>query len=83
MECNQLAVEIDSELALVHNFIRDKYRPRFPELESLVQHPIDYARVVRAIGDQEDITAANLDGILPSSTIMASGRRHRYLQNWV
>lgn len=36
MECNRLAVDIDNEIAVVHNFIRDKYRPKFPELESLV-----------------------------------------------
>jgi U4/U6 small nuclear ribonucleoprotein PRP31 len=36
VECNQLAVEIDNEIVVIHNFIRDKYRLKFPELESLV-----------------------------------------------
>lgn len=36
MDCNRLAVDIDNEMAIVHNFIRDKYRLKFPELESLV-----------------------------------------------
>jgi U4/U6 small nuclear ribonucleoprotein PRP31 len=36
VECNRLAVDIDNEIAVVHTFIRDKYRPKFPELESLV-----------------------------------------------
>lgn len=36
VECNRLAVDIDNEIAIVHTFIRDKYRPKFPELESLV-----------------------------------------------
>lgn len=70
VECNQLAVDIDSEIGLVHNFVRDQYRPRFPELESLVHHPIDYARVVKAIGNEEDLTCVELDDVLPSSTIM-------------
>lgn len=35
VECNRLAVDIDNELVVVHNFIRDKYRLKFPELESL------------------------------------------------
>mmetsp|Transcript_20589 Transcript_20589/g.49016 ORF Transcript_20589/g.49016 Transcript_20589/m.49016 type:complete len:497 (-) Transcript_20589:41-1531(-) len=70
VECNQLAVDIDNEVVVVHNFIRDKYRLKFPELESLVHHPIDYARVVKAIGNASDITEVNLDGILPSATIM-------------
>lgn len=37
VECNKLAVDIDNEAAVVHNFVRDKYRPKFPELESLVR----------------------------------------------
>lgn len=36
MECNQLVVDIDTEVAVVHNVIRDNYRAKFPELESLV-----------------------------------------------
>eukprot|EP00884_Botryococcus_braunii_P005496 jgi/Botrbrau1/14948/Bobra.0018s0052.1 len=70
VDCNQLAVDIDNEIAVVHNFMRDKYRLKFPELESLVHHPIDYARVVKAIGNEMDITLINLDDILPQATIM-------------
>eukprot|EP00897_Mesotaenium_endlicherianum_P003999 jgi/Mesen1/3627/ME000020S03163 len=70
VECNALAVDIDNEVAIVHNFIRDKYRPKFPELESLVLHPIDYARVVSAIGNEMDLTLVDLEGLLPSATIM-------------
>eukprot|EP00951_Prasinocladus_malaysianus_P010345 scaffold75871_cov37-Prasinocladus_malaysianus.AAC.1 len=36
VECNQLAVDIDNEIVVIHNFIRDKYRIKFPELESLI-----------------------------------------------
>ncbi|GMH35588.1 hypothetical protein BSKO_03456 [Bryopsis sp. KO-2023] len=70
VECNQLMVDIDNEVAIVSNFIRDKYRLKFPELESLVHHPIDYARVVRQIGNEMDLTKVELEGILPSATIM-------------
>ncbi len=65
VDCNQLAVDIDNELLVVHNFIRDRYRLRFPELDSLVQHPIDYARVAKAIGNEIDITNVDLDAVLP------------------
>lgn len=37
VDCNKLAVDIDNEIVIVHNFIRDKYRLKFPELESLVR----------------------------------------------
>jgi len=44
MECNLLSAEI----VIVHNFIRNKYCLKFPELESIVHHRVDlYARVVR------------------------------------
>ena len=29
-----------------------RYRSKFPELESLVLHPIDYARVIKAIANE-------------------------------
>ena len=45
--------------------MQDKYRLKFPELESLVHHPIDYARVVKAIGNEMDITLVDLEDILP------------------
>ena len=56
VDCNQLAVDIDNEIGIIHNFMRDKYRLKFPELESLVHHPIDYARVVQAIGNDPLLT---------------------------
>ena len=33
-------------------------------------HPVDYARVVKAIGNEMDMTLVDLDGVLPSATIM-------------
>ncbi|CAL1294852.1 unnamed protein product [Larinioides sclopetarius] len=36
VEANNLAVEIDNEINIIHKFTRDKYSKRFPELESLV-----------------------------------------------
>ena len=65
VDCNQLAVDIDNEIAIVHSFMKDKYRMKFPELESLVHHPIDYAHVIKAIGNEMDITLVNLENVLP------------------
>merc|ERR1712113_223251 len=70
IECVHLIINIDNEIALAHNFNRDNYRSRFPELESLMTHPIDYARVVQKIGKQEIITQVDLEGIIPPSNIM-------------
>ncbi|KAJ6798106.1 U4/U6 small nuclear ribonucleoprotein Prp31-like protein isoform X2 [Iris pallida] len=70
VDCNALSVDIENELIVIHNFIRDNYRLKFPELESLVHHPIDYARVVKKIGNEMDLTLVDLEGLLPSAIIM-------------
>lgn len=70
VDCNALSVDIENEIIIIHNFIRDKYRLKFPELESLVHHPIDYARVVKKIGNEMDLTLVDLQGLLPSAGIM-------------
>jgi U4/U6 small nuclear ribonucleoprotein PRP31 len=58
-QSNTLSTSIDNEIILVHKFIRDHYSIRFPELETLVTNPLDYAKVVTIIGngpmDQESI----------------------------
>ena len=63
-------VDIDAEIALVHGLARDAYRPKFPELESLVHHAVDYARVLAAIGNEMDLTLVDLEHVLPQATIM-------------
>lgn len=70
VDCNMLSADIENEIIIIHNFIRDKYRLKFPELESLVLHPIDYSRVVKKIGNEMDLTLVDLEGLLPSATIM-------------
>ncbi|KAK2079688.1 hypothetical protein QBZ16_002083 [Prototheca wickerhamii] len=70
VRCNELIVDIDSEIAAIHGFMRDHYRPRFPELESLVQSPLDYAAVAAAVGNEMDVTLVDLDALLPPATVM-------------
>lgn len=45
-QSNALSTQIDSEIMLVHKFIRDHYSTRFPELETLVSNPLAYAKTV-------------------------------------
>ncbi|KAI7868164.1 hypothetical protein BDF14DRAFT_608002 [Spinellus fusiger] len=70
IQANGMTADIDNEIQTVHKFLRDHYAPRFPELESLVLNPLDYARTVRAIGNAMDISKVDLRPILPSATIM-------------
>lgn len=50
-ESNTLSTQIDGEIMKVHKFIRDHYSARFPELETLVQNAIEYAKVVVILGN--------------------------------
>jgi U4/U6 small nuclear ribonucleoprotein PRP31 len=70
VETNQMSAEMDDEMMLIHKFIRDLYAKKFPELESLILNPVDYARVVKVIGNEMDMTMVNLEEVLPSATIM-------------
>ncbi|KAJ8392816.1 hypothetical protein AAFF_G00070200 [Aldrovandia affinis] len=69
---NNLTVEIDNELNIIHKFVRDKYSKRFPELESLVPNSLDYIRTVKELGNNLDKCKNNetLQQILTNATIM-------------
>lgn len=70
LTANDVVTRISGEMLVVHRFLIDHYEPRFPELETLVRSPVEYAQSIKAIGDMEDITKADLDDILPSATCM-------------
>ncbi|KDN40513.1 Nop domain-containing protein [Tilletiaria anomala UBC 951] len=70
VRANNLAVELDNEIMMAHKFIRDHYAPRFPELETLILNPWEFVQAVQALGNTEDMSKANLEGILPHGTIV-------------
>ncbi|KAI9840013.1 MAG: hypothetical protein M1819_000205 [Sarea resinae] len=67
-QSNSLSTTIDAEILLVHKFIRDHYSIRFPELETLITNPLDYAKAVAIIrnGPMDDIrsVASSTDNML-------------------
>ncbi|PWN92876.1 Nop domain-containing protein [Acaromyces ingoldii] len=68
---NNLAVDVDNDIMVVHKFIRDHYAPRFPELESLIPNPWEFVQTVQAIGnDEEELSKVQLDKILPHGTVV-------------
>ncbi|KAJ6509969.1 hypothetical protein C8R47DRAFT_1173721 [Mycena vitilis] len=71
VQANNLSVDVDNEILLVHKFIRDHYAPKFPELEQLVVDPAQYIRTVRALANEEDPTKVDMSGILPAAIIMS------------
>ncbi|XP_058800288.1 U4/U6 small nuclear ribonucleoprotein Prp31 [Phymastichus coffea] len=72
VEANNLAVEIDSEIATIHRFTTSKYSKRFPELESLVVEHLEYLMTVRELGNDLDKAKNNeiLQQFLTQATIM-------------
>ncbi|TDL29616.1 Nop domain-containing protein [Rickenella mellea] len=71
VQANNLAVDVDNEILVVHKFIRDHYAPKFPELEQLVTDPHMFIRSVRALANNDDPTKVDLTSILPSAIIMS------------
>ncbi|KAL8929974.1 MAG: hypothetical protein Q9208_001118 [Pyrenodesmia sp. 3 TL-2023] len=81
-QANTLSTSIDNEIILVHKFIRDHYSTRFPELETLVTNPLDYAKTVAIIGNGpmesikeisqkiDNLVNASLRSILDGPTLM-------------
>ncbi|KAI8824096.1 uncharacterized protein EV422DRAFT_306275 [Fimicolochytrium jonesii] len=71
VQVNNLTQDIDTEMLIVHKYIRDHYASRFPELESLVPNAFAYARTVKLIGNELDLTQiGDLKSILPQATVM-------------
>ncbi|KAK1757609.1 hypothetical protein QBC47DRAFT_376492 [Echria macrotheca] len=75
-QSNSLSTSIDSEIALVHKFIRDHYSVRFPELETLITNPLEYAKTVAILGngpmDSESIKALQLSTNNPLGVTLKS-----------
>ncbi|EIW66328.1 hypothetical protein TREMEDRAFT_35229 [Tremella mesenterica DSM 1558] len=71
VKANNMSVEVDNEILLVHKFIRDHYAPRFPELEQLIADPWTYIAAVKAIANAEDLTKCILPSTLPPATILS------------
>uniref|UniRef100_K3W6W3 Nop domain-containing protein n=1 Tax=Globisporangium ultimum (strain ATCC 200006 / CBS 805.95 / DAOM BR144) TaxID=431595 RepID=K3W6W3_GLOUD len=63
-------VQIDDEIIAIHRFVAEIYAKKFPELDSLVPNALDYVRVVKAIGNEMDMTVVDLSKLLPSAAII-------------
>jgi U4/U6 small nuclear ribonucleoprotein PRP31 len=70
VKANALSLEIENEIRVIHKFIRDIYEEKFPELEGMILNVLDYAKTVKAIGNETDLTKIDLNGILTPSNVM-------------
>ncbi|KAK0044015.1 U4/U6 small nuclear ribonucleoprotein Prp31 [Biomphalaria pfeifferi] len=73
VDANNMTVEIDNEINVIHQFTKDIYSKRFPELESLVPMPLEYICTVKELGNNILERSKNneiLQDILTPATIM-------------
>lgn len=67
---NKLLLAIESEIPVIHKYLRDIYMLKFPELETLIPNPVDYTKVVMRIGNSNDIPNISFNDLLPSNVSM-------------
>ncbi len=70
VRCVQLIPEVDNEIAAIYQRLLRVYSIRFPELETLILNPLDYARVVIRAGNASDFAKIDLGPILPAGTVI-------------
>lgn len=73
VDANNMTVEIDNEINVIHQFTKDIYGKRFPELESLVPTAMEYICTVKELGNNILENSKNnetLQDILTPATIM-------------
>ena len=70
VDANNLTVEIDNELVIIHKYCRDHYSKRFPELDSLVPGALDYLNTVHALGNELEASKIEYLEFLPAATRM-------------
>eukprot|EP00708_Paratrimastix_pyriformis_P002704 GAFH01001457.1.p1 GENE.GAFH01001457.1~~GAFH01001457.1.p1 ORF type:complete len:519 (+),score=182.39 GAFH01001457.1:54-1610(+) len=68
---NKMLIEIDDDLNEIHKRAKEIYGKKFHELESIVIAPVEYVRVVKAIGNATDIGQVNLQGLVPGQTLIS------------
>jgi U4/U6 small nuclear ribonucleoprotein PRP31 len=67
---NAIVAALDDEILSVHRFLADLYGRRFPELATIATHPLDYARLVKLVRNETDLTP--LDG--PIAALLGSAQ---------
>ena len=70
VECNRLIHEIEEQINISHRFVAVIYSKKFPELDSILTNKVDYVKTVQRIGNEMDLTAIELNDILPSALVM-------------
>ena len=51
-KCNELAIEVDTEVSRIHKYVLELYSKRFPGLDNIVPNASDYFKVVKTIQNE-------------------------------
>lgn len=70
--CASLSLSLLLSLSILLQYIRDLYCKKFPELDSLVLHPLEYAKTVQVVQNETHISKLDdeLRAILTPATVM-------------
>lgn len=67
---SELQPVIQSELALLHNYIKSLYSKKFSELDSLVNPPRSYSKLIKFLETSDARDLSTLEGILSKEQIL-------------
>lgn len=68
--CMEIMVVIDEEILSLHRKLVETFSPNFPELQTLIFNPLDYARVVLLAANVNDLKNVDLRKVLPSGSVI-------------
>lgn len=70
VDCNTLCEDIDDEIIILQNFIRNLYGHKLPVVIYFEDHPVSYAHVVKKIGNKTSLSVVDFEGLnLPCSIV--------------
>ncbi len=52
VEASTLTLELNKEIQQLHKYIKELYKKKFPELESIIYAPVEYAKAIQRIGNE-------------------------------
>lgn len=69
-DCAAAIAQVDEAILTLHRSLISAYSPAFPELETLILNPMDYARVARLASSHSSLSSVDFRPILPSASVI-------------
>jgi U4/U6 small nuclear ribonucleoprotein PRP31 len=68
---NSMMIVIENEIDALYNYVSSIYSRRFPELKTILPHPIDYIKAILTIKNETDLSLVDFESLgLASTTVM-------------